>query len=237
MKNIVKSFWAIACTLLLFSLGGGCKKVAGLDLQQNVAHPTSTIDPRVNKTAWQYIKDRALGNPDTLFSRMYQGILYSGIDTNEYTKPGRTFILLDNDAVYSLVSGKVSASCYFGNYLVNGLPGAKWQDYSPAQVKIWLQYLILLKNYNYNFGSSINAPDLVALNAFNDSAANLMPPGSDPLNPRSIMLIALTDDRNSSVVLNNFAGSAYPTIMRTAGYVLTNGSAHVAQNVVYFKQN
>jgi hypothetical protein len=237
MKNIIKGFLAISCPFLLFSLAGGCKKVAGLDLQQNVAHPTYTIDPRVNKTAWQYIKDRASGNPDSIFSRMYEGILYSGIDTNEYTKPGRTFILLNNGAIDSVISGKVSVACYFGNYLVNGLPGTKWQDYSPAQVKIWLQYLILLKNYNYDFGSKIDAPDLVPLNAFNDTAVNLMPPGSDPLNPQSILLIALTDDRNSSVVLNNFAGSAYPTIMRTAGYVLTNGSAHVAQNVVYYKQN
>ncbi|HTI07619.1 MAG TPA: hypothetical protein VL832_03650 [Puia sp.] len=236
MKNIIKGLLTASCALLLVFLVGGCKKLGGLDLQENVDHPTHTIDPRLNKTAWQYIKERSSGNPDSIFSLMYQGILYSGIDTNEYTKTGRTFILLNNGAVDSVISGKVSVACYFGHYLVNGLPGTKWQDYSPAQVKIWLQYLILTKNYNYNFGSPINAPDLVVLNAYNVTAPNLMPPGSDTLNPQSTLLIALTDDRNSSVVLNNFAGSAYPTIMRTSGYVLTNGSAHVAQNVVYFQQ-
>lgn len=236
MKNIMKYFLTATCAFLLFLILGGCKKLGGLDLQQDVDHPTHTIDPRVNKTAWQYIKDRSSGSPDSIFSRMYQGIIYSGIDTNEYTKSGRTFILLNNGAIDSVISGKVSVACYFGHYLVNGLPGTRWQDYSPTQVKAWLQYLILTKNYNYNFGSSINASDLIVLNAANASAPNLMPPGSDTLNPQSTLLIELTDDRNSSVILNNFAGSAYPTTMRTSGYVLTNGSAHVAQNVVYYQQ-
>ena len=237
MKNILKSLLTASYALLFVFPGGGCKKLGGLDLQENVDHPTHTIDPRLNKTAWQYIKERSSGNPDSIFSQMYQGIIYSGIDTNEYTKPGRTFILLNNGAVDSVISGKVSTACYFGNYLVNGVPGTKWQDYPAVQVKKWLQYLILQKNYNYDFGHSINAPDLIALNSINDTATTLLPPGSDSLNPGSILLIALTDDRNSSVILNNFAGSAYPTIMRTSGYVLSNGSAHVAQNVVYFKQN
>lgn len=236
MKNILNRLLTVSCALLLVFSGGGCKKLGGLDLQENVAHSTHTIDPRLNKTAWQYIKERSSGNPDSIFFQMYQAILYSGIDTNEYTKPGRTFILLNNNAVDSVISGKVSPACYFGHYLVNGLPGTKWQDYSPAQVTAWLQYLILTKNYNYNFGSPINASDLVALNSSNVTAPNLMPPGSDTLNPQSILLIALTDDRNSSVILNNFAGSVYSTTMRTAGYVLTNGSAHVAQNVVYYQQ-
>lgn len=236
MKNIIKGLLTASCALLFVFPGGGCKKLAGLDLQENVNHPTHTIDPRLNKTAWQYIKDRSSGNPDSIFSRMYQGIIYSGIDTNEYTKTGRTFILLNNGAVDSVITGKVSPACYFGHYLVNGLPGTKWQDYSPAQVKTWLQYLIITKNFNYDFGSPIDAADLIVLNSSNVPAPNLMPPGSDTLNPQSTLLIALTDDRNSSVVLNNFAGSAYPTIMRTAGYVLTNGSAHVSQNVVYYQQ-
>ena len=81
--------------------GASCKKLAGLNLQQNSDHVGSVLDPHINKTAWQYLKERSIGNqPDTIFKRMYDAIIYSGIDTNEYIQPGRTFLFLHNDAVF-----------------------------------------------------------------------------------------------------------------------------------------
>ena len=243
MKNIYKGLSILSCAFLLFSAVGGCKKVAGLDLQENVDHPTHTIDPRTKMNAWEFIKSRRfVGTPDSLFYQMYLGILYSGIDTNEYTRPGRTYIILTNAAIFKpATSAKDTVrDAYCRRYPVNGVYGnfgKTWQDYTPAQAKTWLQYLILQGNYNYNFGSSINGPGLTILNAFNDTATTLLPPGTDPLNPKSIMLINLTNDRNSTVQLNSFIGSDYPTLIRTGGYVLTNGAAHVSNNVVFYKQN
>ena len=242
MKNTIKKLSVIACALLLFFATTGCKKVAGLDLQQNVDHPTHTLDPRTNMNAWQFIRSRSFGNPDSLFYQMYLGILYSGIDTNEYTLPGRTYIILTNAAIFKpATSAKDTVrDAYCRRYPVGGVYGnfgKTWQDYTPAQAKAWLQYLILKGNYNYDFGSPYNGPDLTVLNAFNDTATTLLPPGTDTLNPKSIMLIDLTNDRNSTVQLNSFLGSDYPTLIRTGGYVLTNGAAHVSNNVVYFRQD
>lgn len=242
MKNIIKGLSVIACVILLFSMAGGCKKVAGLDLQQNIDHPTHTLDPRTNMNAWQFIKSRSFGTPDSLFYQMYLGILYSGIDTNEYTKPGRTYIILTNTAIFHVKANSKDTvrDAYNRRYPINGVYGnfgATWQDYSPAQAKTWLQYLILQGDFNYNFGSPYNNADLTVLNAFNDTATTLLPQGTDPLNPKSIMLISLTNDRNSTVQVNSFLGSDYPTTIRTGGYVLTNGAAHVSNNVVYFKQD
>jgi hypothetical protein len=236
MKNIVSNLSTLLCVVLLLSMAISCKKLAGLDLQQNVDHPTHTLDPRTNMNAWQFIKSRAFGNPDSIFYQMYLGIMYSGIDTNEYIKPGRTYIVLYNTAIFKPQTSATDTvqDAYCRKYKVNGKFGTQWSDYSPAQVKSWLQYLILQKNYNYNFGSSINAPDLVVLNAFADSANTLLPPGTDPNNPGSIMMIGLSNDRNSSVLLNSFLNSVYPTTIRTAGFILTNGSAHVSDKLVYY---
>src|SRR3954470_2737037 len=82
-----------------FGLSGifltSCKKLVGLPLQQNEEHVVSTIDPHVNMSAWDYLKSRALGTSsfkDSIFYLMYQGIKYSGIDTNLYTQPGQTYV-------------------------------------------------------------------------------------------------------------------------------------------------
>jgi hypothetical protein len=239
MKNIIKSLLTGLSVVMIISLAGGCKKLAGLDLQQNVDHPTHTLDPRTNMNALQFIKSRSFGSPDSLFYQMYQGILYSGIDTNEYTKPDRTYIILTNTAIFkpSISAKDTVRDAYCRKYPVNGHYGKQWSDYSPAQAKAWLQYLILQGNYNYNFGNTINGPNLNILNAFVDTATTLLPPGTDPLNPASIMLINLTNDRNSTVQLNSFLGSDYPTTIRSGGYVLTNGAAHVSGNLVIFKQD
>lgn len=236
MKRIIKNLAPVICIIMVFCFFESCKKLVGLDLQENVAHPTYTIDPRINKTAWQFIKERSSGIPDSICYQMYRGIIYSGIDTSEYTKTGRTFIVLHNDAVIRIASNKVTTDCYFGKYLVNNKPATRWEDYTPAQVKTFLQYLILQGDYNYFFGSQIN-PSAIALNAIADTATTLLPIGADTLNPKSIMLIGLGNDRNSSVQLNNFLGSAYSTTIRTAGIIPTNGTIHVADRVVYFKQN
>ena len=109
-----------AIGLLVFSLlFTGCKKLAGLPLQENQDHIVTTLDPHVNMSAIEYLKSRALGTSafkDSILYRMYQGILYSGIDTGEYSKPGRTFIFLHNDAVLRKSGTTTTTDCYFSHF-------------------------------------------------------------------------------------------------------------------------
>ena len=211
----------------------GCKKLAGLPLQENTKHVVSTLDPHIHKSALQFLKDRGLGQgDDTIFLRMYQAVIYSGIDTAEYTKPGRTFLFLHDDAVYRIASNKVTTDCFFGHYLVNGKPAKKWEDYSPEFVKNYLLSLIVPGEYSFdNVG-----PDPV-------TATTLMPPGTDTLNPESKIVFTVVNDRNSRFTINGFPGSAFPVpnlaspglAARTGGIIATNGRIHVVDRVVFYK--
>jgi hypothetical protein len=226
--------------LLLFVLvlvvSVGCKKFLGLSLQTNASYTPYLLNPNVNMTAWQYLKYRSgadTTNPnwqtDTVFKLMYQAVLYSGIDTNEYTKPNRTFIFLHNLAVQTFnvtVPVTVSNACYWGYYLVDSLPATSWTQYTPAQVKAWLQYLIVNGEYNFNNLT----PNAVTV-------TTLLPQGADTLNPTSIMVLARNDDPSSgSITINNFVGSYSSTTVRSGGYVSTNGPIQVVGNLVVFKR-
>lgn len=217
----------------------GCKKLFGLKLQENTEHETTTIDPHIYKTAWQFLKDRALGPAtapdDTIFKRMYQAVVYSGIDTNEYTKTGRTFIFLHNDAVRRVVSNVVQADCYFGKYKVGtpAVPATRWEDYPQSQVKNYLLSLIVQGEHSFD-------------NVFPDPQfeKTLLPPNTDPLNPESLIAFRVINDRDSRFRINDFPGSAVPTTTasppgiqaRTAGILSTNGPIHVIDRVLFYQK-
>lgn len=93
---------------------------------------------------------------DTIFSAMLRGVAYSGIDTNEYMKAGRTFVILHNDAIKRINTakgadlGKPYSDCFFGAVLVNNKVAANWSDYkSPEFVKKYLEYLILMGKFSH----------------------------------------------------------------------------------------
>jgi hypothetical protein len=155
MKKIKVILAALVLTAGVAILISGCS-IAGLKRQTDFNRSTTdTIDAHLYTTAWGYIKKRAYGSQtDTLFRRMYDGIIYSGIDTNEYIKPGRTFILLTNTAVASYVWAK---------YKNGSAVGTKWQSYSPTDVKNYLSYLILLGEYShYNLPLTITYAQTLA---------------------------------------------------------------------------
>ena len=234
-KRIIYYIIFICLSAFLFT---GCKKMFGLELQQNTDHVVTTIDPHINKTAWQYLKDRALGvGPnDTIFKRMYEGIVYSGIDTAEYTKAGRTFIFLHNDAVIrkSGTPATTTTDSYFGKYKVGPAPGVaatKWEDYSQLQVKNYL--LSLIVDGEHTFENITPDPEF---------DHTLMPLAYDTLNPQSLITFRVINDRDSRLRINDFPGSAYPTPnlatpglqARTAGILSTNGPIHVIDRVLFF---
>ncbi len=232
-------YYSLCIGLLAFGFTG-CKKVLGLQLQEDVDHPTTTIDPHINKTAWQFIKDLALGTGanDTIFKQMYKAIIYSGIDTNEYTKPGRTFLVYHNDAVLRKTGTPATATsdCYFGKYKVGtpAVAATKWEDYPQLQVKNHL--LSLIVQGEHTFENITPDPEF---------DHTLMPANYDPLNPESLITFRVINDRDSRLRINDFPGSAYPTPglatpglqARTAGLLSTNGPVHVVDRVVFFQKN
>ena len=222
--------------VILLAVSAGCKKFLGLSLQTNASYSPYLLNPNLNMTAWQYLKYRSGVDPtnpnwqtDTVFKLMYEAVLYSGIDTNEYTKPNRTFIFLHNLAVQTFsatVPVTVSNDCYWGYYLVDSIPATAWTQYTPAQVKAWLQYLIVNGQYNFNNLT----PNAVTV-------STLLPQGADTLNPTSIMVLARNDDPSSgSITINNFVNSYSSTTVRSGGYVSTNGPIQVVGNLVIFKR-
>lgn len=208
--------------LLVVSMTG-CKKLAGLSLQEEAGHETSTLDPHINKTAWQYLKERSILSPtDTIFKRMYEAIVYSGIDTAEYLQPGRTFIFLHNDAVFRTGTPQPT-DCYWVRYKVNNQIVKTWSSYTPQQVKNWLLYLIVKGEYSYdNLGPE------------NVQTKTLLPEGADAANPGSLMYLVLSNDRDSRVQINNFINSVRFTVGRTSGILSDNGPIHVVATVVEY---
>src|SRR5579872_7467539 len=222
--------------IAIFSAFAGCKKFIGLSLQTDATHTPYLLNPNLNMTAWQYLKYRSgvdAANPnwqtDTVFKLMYEAVLYSGIDTNEYAKPNRTFIFLHNLAVQTFnatVPVTVSNNCYWGYYPVDSVPATSWSQYTPAQVKAWLQYLIVQGEYNFN-----------NLTPNSVTVGTLLPANADSLNPTSIMVLARNDDPSSgAITINNFVGSYSSTTVRSGGYVSTNGPIQVVGNLVIFKR-
>lgn len=201
----------------------GCKKIAGLRLQENTDHTTSILDAHINKTAWQYLKDRSVGSAtDTIFKRMYEAIVYSGIDTALYLQSDKTFIFLHNDAVFRTAT-PTATDCYWGRYKVGGAVAKSWTQYTPQQVKNWLLYLIVNGNYTYE-----------TLGPENVVAKTLLPEGADAANPQSLMYFVLSNDRDSRVQLNNFINSVRSTNGRTSGILSDNGPIHVVDRVVEY---
>lgn len=229
--------YSLILVLFVLVAAPGCQKFLGLKLQTNASYTPYLLNPNLNMTAWQYLKYRSgydTTNPnwrtDTVFKLMYQAVLYSGIDTGEYTKPNRTFIFMHNLAVQTFnatVPVTVSNTCYWGYYLVDSLPATSWSQYTPAQVKAWLQYLIVI-NGQYNFNNL--TPNAITV-------TTLLPQNTDTLNPTSIMILARNDDPSSgSITINNFVGSYSSTTVRSGGYVSTNGPIQVVGNFVIFKR-
>lgn len=231
--NTIRHIIVIFVAIVIVNSFSSCKKLLGLPLQENQEHITSTIDPHINKTAWQFITERANAG-DTIFKRMYEGIIYSGIDTAEYTKPDRTFIVYHNDAVIRRTGTPATATsdCYFGKYKVNGVAASSWTQYSKTQV---LNHLLsLIVKGEHTFENVLPDPKF---------AVTLMPLNYDPLNPESKIAFRVINDRDSRFRINDFPGSAYPTAnlaspglqARTAGILATNGPIHVVDRVLFYQ--
>jgi hypothetical protein len=235
MKRILTNKYRL---WLLLCLGLSCLSactLAGLDMQEDWDFEPHVSDPHTNKTVWRFMTDRNQPGQDSVFHLMLEAIAYAGLDSATYTQTGKTFILLHREAVLRIDKNKVTNDCYFGRYLVqdrdangNPIPGKtraarSWTEYPKEQVKNHLLYLIA--QGEHSFGS---------VGIENDTLRTLLPEGSDPLNPQSIMTLKVVNDRDSKLKINDFLNSVRATTVRTAGLLNTNGPAHVVDRVVEF---
>ncbi|MBO9198856.1 MULTISPECIES: hypothetical protein [Niastella] len=204
----------------------GCYKA-----QTDYKKEPHTLDPHLNKTAQEYLNDRANGvaaPSDTIFRLMLQGIQYAGIDMNIYAQTGKTFILLHNDAIRRLDKNVVQPDCFFGANLVNGKAATKWSDYPKDFVKNYLLYLLLDGVYDHY---TLPGIDNVAVNT-------QAPAGSLSAMPAGVTRSTFTPNDNSAMkikVLNSSPSntSDYPIVLnnvinvRTSSLLATNGTIHV----------
>ena len=158
---------------------------------------------------------------DTLFRRMYDAIIYSGIDTNEYTKPGRTYFFLNQAA---------AKAAWAAVYTSANKAGTSWKSYPAADVKNYLYYLILNGVYShYNLPvNDVTAATLLAPGAYANNPVNFnfrTTPAFIP-NPNSTMAIKVLNASPSNT-------SDYPIQLNqtynvnTSDLLATNGVVDV----------
>ena len=92
-KFIMRQIFLFCTSLFLVYLcSTGCKKLAGLDLQENNPHIVSTIDPHIHKSALQFMMDRALGSADDTISGAFIRACFIQVLTHPNTRdPGGPF--------------------------------------------------------------------------------------------------------------------------------------------------
>jgi hypothetical protein len=178
--NNMKKLNSFILGLLGVALIGSCK-IGDLELQKDFKYVAgSTVDAHLNKTALQYLTDRGktpLIANDTVFKYMQLGLEYAGMDMSEYTKDGRTFIFLSNNAIRVLpttttagvvktTSNIPTAGFWFDfpimeknpdgsqKYAADGVtpvthPAKSWSEYSPATVRNYFLYLIGQGDINF----------------------------------------------------------------------------------------
>ncbi|MET3114141.1 hypothetical protein AAKU52_001874 [Pedobacter sp. CG_S7] len=224
MKKIYNNIRNIVAVCVISTVVFSCSMV-GLDLQENYDRVPHTLDPKIYKTTWQYLKDRSAGTTaeDKIFSSMMDAIQYAGIDSNEYKKPERTFILLHN----------LAATDLWKNIKVNNVVGTSFRSYPKEFVKNYLLYLILEgvhDHYTIPTLQTVNAHTLAPVGYFNSLPTGITMTNFIPgTNPESRMLIKVLNSSPSNtsdypIQLNDLVN------IRTSSLLATNGSIHVLGN-------
>jgi len=176
----------ISITFIVACLSFSTMFTSCLKLQKDYNRPTNvdTLDAHLYTTAWGYIKKRAYGSAtDTIFRRMYDAIIYSGIDTNVYIQSNRTFILLSNSEITTAKTG------LWAVITNNGVAGKSWASYSQADVKNYLLYLIAQGLYSHYGLKLLDVPftTLTPPGTYTTNPVTFKFPGTYIANPNSIM--------------------------------------------------
>lgn len=203
LPAIILVFLVTAVTIL-----PGCLKLQ-TDFHRST---TDTLDAHLYKNSWQYLKSRAYGsNTDTIFRRMYDAIIYSGIDTNLYMQSGKTYIFFTNNMITTKKTG-------FWAVVLNAAkkPGTSWSSYSKDDVKNYLLYLILNGTYSH-----YNLP------THDVTVQTMAPAGVYATNPPGFQMPVTVANPNSTMyieVLNASPSntSNYPITVNDVYYIATS---------------
>lgn len=189
----------------------GCE-IAGLQYQDNADYNYHVLDPQTGLSAWEYINKP---REDTLFKLMLEGIAYAGLE-EEYSKPDRTFLILQNEAILRFnPNGSVNADCYFGyNLLANGDTARAWTDYPVEEVREILRYHIF--EGVYTFGQNLGPENAEVQTLLEGETA----------------FIRAGNERNSPVRINDFPFSLRPTTAESSNIQTTNGVIHVINGFI-----
>jgi len=204
----LSAMFSVCLAAMSVILLSGCLK-----LQKNFNRSTTdTIDAHLYKNSWQYLKSRAYGSgTDTIFRRMYDAIIYSGIDTNVYTETGKTYIYFTNAMVTTAKTGLWASVLTSSNKAATS-----WKNYSPADVKNYLEYLILDGTYSH-----YNLPVHVV------TVHTMAPAGTYTINPPGFQIPGFVTNPNSTMyieVLNASPSntSNYPITVNDVFYIATS---------------
>ncbi|MNJ91428.1 hypothetical protein D3C87_90800 [compost metagenome] len=226
MKKLNLIIGKIGALVLVSIFISGCT-LMGLDMQKDTDRVPHTLDPHINKTAWEFIKDRA-NSGDKLFERLMAGIVYSEIDTMEYMKPNRTFIVLNKDAVSKTGTG------VWQSFLVSNKAATAWTQYSKEFVKNYLLYCIVDGVYDHYTLPAITSVKVQTLSP--KGYWNALPTGITMVgflaNPESSMYLRVSNGPNGNtqdypIIVNDNGNN-----VRTASILATNGSIHVVDRFV-----
>ena len=199
-----------ALALLTGMLLSGCE-IGGLGFQEDASYDHHVLDPQTGMSAWEYLN---VPREDTIFQLMQEGIAYAGLE-EEYKKPNRTFLFLQNSAILRYnPNGTVNSSSYFGyNLLDDGTPATRWEDYPVEEVRSLLLYHII--EGVYTFGQNLGPENTEVTTASGEKA-----------------YIRAGNERNTPVRINDFPFSTKPTTARSSNIQTTNGVVHVINGFI-----
>lgn len=225
-RNIYLLFAAATLSAIVLA---GCE-IAGLELQKDFQYDASIRDSKIDMNALDFMKSRK-----DLFSSMIEAVTYTGL-AEEYTKPGRTFLLLTNralsDETYVPVAPSVMGSYFACNQILNPnynpadpskgprmLTPDTWSVYPVEQVKQFLLYHMTKEAISFRNAN--------AFSTFYESVAYKAPGDTTKVS------FYLVNDRNATFRVNGFLGSRKVDLApRTAGIDCTNGVIHVLDDYI-----
>lgn len=221
MKKIYSNIAKLVALIIASGTLYSCSLV-GLDVQKDYDRVTHTLDPNLNMNVWEYLKLRSQGTlaEDKIFASMMDAIDYAEVDSNEYKKPGKTFILLHDAA----------AKDFFKNVKIANKAGTSFRSYPKEFVKNYLLYLIVdgvHDHYTIPALTTIQATTMAPAGYFNALPTGItMPNFIANTNPNSLMYLevlntAVSNTSDSPIQLNNILN------VRTSSLLATNGSIHV----------
>lgn len=229
MKKIYQHTKILISAAAISALISGCS-LFGLDVQKDYDRTPKTLDPKIYKTTWEFIKEKgASPTNNNGLSRMLEAIIYSEIDTLEYTKPGRTFILFTNASIFN--TSATNTTVFFNNVRINNARATAWSSYSKEFVRNYLKYLIvegIHDHYTIQANEVVTAKTLAPAGYF-----NMLPAGYTMLNflpdnnPESEMLLRVINSSPSNT--SDYPLQVNNTVnMRTSSIQASNGSIHVS---------